>query len=125
MAEKKETNKKRKAYPGEIIWYSILGAFWLIGFVLAILGVLAYNIGTLADNPLYQAEKAVAKFFGKDGAVFDFRLFGALFMLVTMIIFLIVIFYYVSKHSAKLAEQKRKEERLRILMSEEDNTQNN
>lgn len=109
----------RKIYLGEIIWYSFFGITWLTGLVLAILGVCAYNVGRISDNPLYKAEKGFAAAFGQaEGTVWDFRVAGTIFMVVAMIGFLIVIFYYTDKMTKDAAERKRKEERQRILMSD-------
>lgn len=115
-AEKKNTVKKpRKLYVSEIVWYSILGAIWLLGFVFAILGVCAYNVGKLSNNQLYQLEKSFATFFGQEGKVFDFRLWGTLVMVVAMIGFLIAIYAYSNKAQAEIDAARRKKERMAIL----------
>ena len=53
MAAPKKNNAK--AYKrNEIILLSVFGAIWLLGFVLAILGMVAYNLPELTENnPLY------------------------------------------------------------------------
>lgn len=110
-----ETNKKkRKLYTSEIVLYSIFGAIWLFGFVFAILGVCAYNVGKLSLNPLYALEKQFASAFGQTGAM-DFRLWGTLVMVVAMIAFLIAIFAYSNKATNEEAAERRRQERLAIL----------
>lgn len=111
---------KKKFYRSELIWYISLGVVWVTGFVLAILGTCAYNVGRLSSNPLYQAEKGFAAAFGQEeGTVWDFRIAGSIFMVVSMILFLIVIFYFSDKITRDEAAEKRKEERRRILMAGE------
>lgn len=116
-----ETMKpKRKLYRSELIWYICLGVVWVTGFVLAILGTCAYNVGRLSANPLYQAEKGFAAAFGQpEGTVWDFRIAGSIFMVVAMVLFLVVIFYFSDKITRDEAAEKRKEERRRILMAGE------
>ncbi|MCI1734361.1 MAG: hypothetical protein LKM30_01290 [Bacilli bacterium] len=116
--EEKKTKPVRKHYVSEIIWYVSLAACWITGFVFCVLGMIAYNVGRITDNPLYQAEKGFAKAFGqKDGTVWDFRIFGTLVMAVVMILALIVIFYFTDKETKAIAAEKRKQERMRILMA--------
>jgi predicted membrane protein len=109
------TNKKRKLYTSEIVLYCVFGAIWLFGFVFAIFGVLAYNVGKLSLNPFYTMQKNFATFFGMSGAM-DFRLWGSLVMIVAMIAFLISIFAYSSRATSEAAAKRRKEERMKILM---------
>ncbi len=106
---------KRKLYTAEIVLYSVFGAIWLFGFVFAILGVCAYNVGKLSLNPLYQMQKDFATFFHMTG-VMDFRLWGSLVMIVAMIAFLIAIFAFTNKSNQEEAARRRKEERMKILM---------
>lgn len=107
--------QKRKLYTSEIVLYSIFGAIWLFGFVFAIFGVLAYNVGKLSLNPFYAMQKNFASFFNMSG-VMDFRLWGTLVMAVAMIAFLIAIFAYSAKATNQAAAERRKAERLKILM---------
>ncbi|MCH3966742.1 MAG: hypothetical protein LKE52_03890 [Bacilli bacterium] len=116
MADKKKS--RTKLYKSEIVWYSVFGVIFVFGFVVAILGVCAYNVGRLSDNALYQFEKSVATFFKQTG-VCDFRLWGTLFMIVALIGFLISIYHYSNKASDEEAAKRRHAERLRILMDEE------
>jgi flagellar biogenesis protein FliO len=113
-----KVRKERKVYPLEIIWYSFFGLVWVTGLVLAILGVCAWNVGRLSDNPLYAAQKGLAAAFGGKG-IADFRIVGTCFMLVAMVGFLIALYYYATKISQKEAEKRRYEERMRILMAGE------
>ncbi|GEM_PF-1556960 len=106
----------RPIFISEIVWYSIFAVIWVTGLVLAILGVCAYNVGTLANNPLYDAQKGLAAAFGGKG-VADFRIVGSCFMIVAMIGFLIAIYIYTNKISEKKAQEKRYQERMRILMA--------
>lgn len=114
----KKANKQshRPIFISEIVWYSIFGVIWVTGLVLAILGVCAYNVGTLANNPLYAAQKGLAAAFGGSG-VADFRIVGSCFMVVAMIGFLISIYIYTNKIAEKKAADKRYQERMRILMA--------
>ena len=107
--------QKRKLYTSEIVLYYIFGAIWLFGFVFAIFGVLAYNVGKLSLNPFYTMQKNFASFFNMSG-VMDFRLWGTLVMAVAMIAFLIAIFAYSAKANNQAAAERRKAERLKILM---------
>lgn len=107
--------KKRKFYTSEIVLYSIFGAILLFGFVFAILGVCAYNVGKLSVNPLYNLEKQFATAFHMNG-VMDFRLWGTLVMVVAMIAFLIAIYAYSLRASREEAAERRRKERMAILM---------
>ena len=107
---------KRKLYTAEIVLYSVFGAIWVLGFVFAILGVCAYNVGKLSLNPLYQMQKDFATFFHMEAGVIDFRLWGSLVMIVAMIAFLIAIFAFTNKSNQEEAARRRKEERMKILM---------
>ena len=113
---------KRKLYTSEIVVYSIFAAIWLFGFVFAIFGILAYNVGKLSLNPFYTMQKNFAAFFGMSGAM-DFRLWGTLVMVVAMIAFLIAIFAYTAKSNNEEAARRRKEERMKILMDMDLTTQ--
>lgn len=109
--------KRRTIYRSEIVWYSILGALWLFGLIMAILGTCAYNVGRISANTLYGAEKAWARFFGMaDGSILDFRIVGTVVMIVSMLCFFIAIYAYSSKVSEEKAAERRRQERLRILM---------
>lgn len=109
--------KQRKVQKSEIVWYSLLGALWLFGLIMAILGVCAYNVGRISTNPLYGAEKAWAAFFGMpEGAILDFRVVGTVVMVVSMLCFFVAIYVYATKASEREAEERRRQERLRILM---------
>ncbi len=115
MAE--EAKKRRTIYRTEIVWYAILGALWLFGLVLAILGVCAYNVGRISTNPLYGAEKAWATFFGMaEGSILDFRIAGSVVMIVSMLLFFVIIYLFSSKANEELAAERRRQERMRILM---------
>ena len=110
--------KEKKVYTSELVLYIVFGLMWVTGFVFSVLGTIAYNVGRITDNPLYQAQKGFAHAFGRpDGTVWDFRIFGAIVMVVSMILFLIAIYAYSSKKSHEEAARKRKEERMRILMA--------
>lgn len=112
-----ETNKKssRQIFKGEIVWYCIFGAIWVTGFVFAILGICAFNVGKLSTNPLYALQKSFASFFKMQG-VMDFRIVGTVAMIIAMIGVLIVVFSYTAKTVELEAKKRRHEERMRILM---------
>lgn len=112
-------SSKRKLFVGEIVWLSIFGAIWIVGFVFAILGVCAYNVGKLSTNSLYSLQKSFASFFGMDG-VMDFRIVGTAAMILAMIGLLIVIFYYTNKAVQEENKKRRYEERMRILMESDE-----
>lgn len=114
-----EKKAKRIIYKSEIVWYSIFGAIWLLGLILGILGICAFNVGKLSNNPLYQAQKDLATFFGVEGLI-DFRLVGTIIMLIAMVLFLIAIYVYSTKANEKLAAERRAEERRRILFGDLD-----
>ena len=116
MAE--ESKKSRRVvYKAELVWYGILGALWLFGLILSILGVCAYNVGKISSNTLYGAEKAWASFFGMpEGSILDFRILGSVIMIVCMLVFFVVIFLFSSKASEEKAAERRRQERMRILM---------
>lgn len=113
--EEKVKKNKRKLYTSEIVLYSVFGAIWLFGFVFAVLGMCAYNVGKLSMNKLYELQKSFATFFHMNG-VMDFRLWGTLVMAISMIAFLIAIYAYTAKATNEEANQRRKEERMKILM---------
>lgn len=118
-----EKKTKRKPFTSEIVLYSIFGAIWIVGFVFAILGVCAYNVGKLSENDLYALQKSFASFFHMNG-VMDFRLWGSLLMVVSMIAFLIAIAAYSNKAEQEEAKERRRAERMRILMeADESNNQ--
>ena len=97
MAAPKKNNAK--AYKrNEIILLSVFGAIWLLGFVLAILGMVAYNLPKLTENnPLYAAQKGFASFLGINGVV-DFRILGTVIFLVATIFIIIVLRHYANKY---------------------------
>lgn len=111
----KQSKKTRKVFGGEIAWYAIFGSLWITGFVFAILGVCAYNVGKLSTNSLYDLQRRFAAFFHMDG-VMDFRVVGTIAMVIAMIGILIVVFSYTSKASELEAKKRRQAERMKILM---------
>lgn len=115
MAEN-EKKQKRSLYTSEIVLYSIFGAFWIVGFVFAILGLFAYNYGKLSENSLYALQKSFATFFKMKSTVMDFRLWGTIIMVVMMVCFLITVFAYANRAEKQAAEERRRAERMRILM---------
>ncbi len=114
---KENKEEKRVIYTSEIVLYSIFGTIWLFGFVLGILGICAYNIGKLSNNPLYQFETNLGAFLGWDG-ICDLRIVGTVIMLISMVILLIIIYVYSVKVKEQLATERREAERRRILMDD-------
>ncbi len=110
----KPEKKKRKLYISEIVWYCIIGTIWLFGFVLAILGVCAYNVGDISANKLYAAEKALGEFLGWESRA-SFAMIGTVIMVIAMICFFIAIYAYAYKASETENTQRRLEERRKIL----------
>lgn len=121
---KKVAKKIKSLYLSEFIILIVLSLIFITGLVFAILGMFAYNLGKLADNPLYQAQKAFATFFKHDGAVFDFRIFGTIIMVVSMLGFLISVYLYSLKEAKEIANKRRIEERNRILSAENSDLDN-
>ena len=121
---KKEAKKIKSLYQSELVILIILSVFFLTGLIFALLGMFAYNFGKLSDNPLYQAQKAFATFFNKDGSVFDFRIFGTIIMVVCMFGYLISVYFYSLKEAREIAKKRRVEERKRILSAENSDLDN-
>ena len=121
MAEK----GKKKLYRSEIVLYIIFGVIWLTGLVMSILGIIANNAGKLSTSALYNAQKGMAKFFGVADGIWDFRVVGTIFMAFALVCFLIAIFAYSQKSINEEAKARRKEERLKILMSSDFNSAEN
>ena len=122
---KKEPRKIKSLYLSEFIILLVLSLFFITGLVFAILGMFAFNVGKLADNPLYQAQKSFATFFkSKEGAVFDFRIFGTIVMVVSMLGFLLSVYLYSLKETKEIAKKRRIEERNRILSAESSDLDN-
>jgi hypothetical protein len=117
--EEKVKKSHRKIFKGEIVWYCIFGFLWITGLVFAILGICAFNVGKLSTNPLYELQKSFAAFFKMQG-VMDFRIVGTVAMIIAMIGILIVVFSYTAKAAELEAKQRRREERMKILMESED-----
>lgn len=111
-------NKQKKSKVTEITLLSIFGTIWLFGFILAILGVIAYNLPSLTqNNPLYSAQKNLAAFLKINGVV-DFRLLGSVVLLAAMVCILVVIFHYANKYDQIKAKKARKAERLKNLLDD-------
>lgn len=122
--KKKEAKKIKNLYLSEFIILIVLSVIFITGLVFAILGMIAFNVGKLSDNPLYQLQKSFATFFGHNGAVFDFRIFGTIIMVVAMLGFLISIYLYSLKEAKEIANKRRIEERNRILNAENSDLDN-
>lgn len=111
-------DKRKKSKVTEIVLLSIIGAVWLLGFILAILGVVAYNLPThTTNNPLYSAQKALASFLGL-GNIIDFRILGTIIFLIAMVLGVAVLFHYANKYDQIKAKKARREERRKNLLNE-------
>ena len=116
MAKSKLSVSRRK----EIILLSTAGLIWLTGFVFCILGVYAYNgPGKLANNPIYQSQKAFGNWLGLAGMV-DYRFFGTVICLIGMVLFLIIFYNYANKFDKINERKKRQAERLKSLVEEDE-----
>ena len=116
MAKSKLSVSRRK----EIVLLSIAGLIWLTGFVFCILGVYAYNgPGKLANNPIYQSQKAFGNWLGLAGMV-DYRFFGKVICLIGMVLFLIIFYNYANKFDKINERKKRQAERLKSLVEEDE-----
>ena len=112
--------KEKKSKVWEISLLSVFGAIWLFGFILAILGMVAFNAPVATkDNPLYQAQKSFASFLGMKGIV-DFRVLGSAILVIAMIFIIWILYYYANKYEAIKAKKARRDERMKALLSEED-----
>lgn len=116
MAAPKKNNAK--AYKrNEIILLSVFGAIWLLGFVLAILGMVAYNLPKLTENnPLYAAQKGFASFLGINGVV-DFRILGTVIFLVATIFIIIVLRHYANKYDVIKSKKERRKQMVQDFLS--------
>lgn len=111
-------DKKKKSKVTEIVLLSIIGAVWLLGFTLAVLGVIAYSLPThTINNPLYSAQKALASFLGM-GKIIDFRILGTIIFLIAMVLGVAVLYHYANKYDQIRAKKARREERRKNLLSE-------
>ena len=121
MAAPKKNNAK--AYKrNEIILLSVSGLSGIIyqrssGFVLAILGIVAYNLPKLTENnPLYAAQKGFASFLGINGVV-DFRILGTVIFLVATIFIIIVLRHYANKYDAIKSKKERRKQMVQDFLS--------
>lgn len=97
--------KEKKSKVWEISLLSVFGAIWLFGFILAILGMVAFNAPVATkDNPLYQAQKSFASFLGMKGIV-DFRVLGSAILVIAMIF--IIGFYIIMLTSMMLLRLRK------------------
>lgn len=112
--------KEKKTKVNEIVLLSVFGAIWLLGFILAILGMIAFNApGRLSDNPLYGAQKGLASFLGIKGLV-DFRILGSVILIVAMVFIIWVLYHYANKYDSIKAKKARREERMKALLNEDE-----
>lgn len=109
--EKKVHNKSKII---EIVWLSVFGTIWFIGFIFGILGLFAFNIEPVTTNPLYIAQRAFGTMMNM--GLVDFRIFGAILMLVSMIVMVIVLYYYANKHDTIKITKQRREKMLKDLL---------
>lgn len=115
-------NKHKKSKVTEIVLLSVFGTVWVFGFILAILGVVAFNLPSLTiNNPLYSAQKNLGKFLNINGIV-DFRLLGSAILLVAMVFLIITIYHYANKYDQIKAKKARKEERLKSILKDAEST---
>lgn len=111
--------KEKKSKVTEIVLLAVFGSLWLLGFILAVLGMVAFNApGRLSDNALYQAQKGLAKFLGMKGLV-DFRILGSVVLIVAMIFIIWTLYHYANKYDAIKAKKARREERMKALLSDD------
>lgn len=118
------TSKEKKSKRTEIVLLSIFGAIWLFGFVLAILGVYAFNgPGKISNNPIYSAQRNLAQFLGMKGLV-DFRIWGSIILVLAMIVLIGILYHYANKYDSIKAKKERTAERMKnykMLQDEEEN----
>lgn len=111
-------SKVKQIKRSEIILLSIFGCIALLGFIISILGIIAFSLPTVTkNNPLYSAQVNFAKWLGI-GSLVDFRILGTIIMVIGVVFLLVVLQHYASKHDEIQAKIQRKEERRKNLMRE-------
>lgn len=118
MAEK--TKKNRKSQVWEIIWLVLFGIIWVAGLVIGILGICAHNVGWLLTNPLYAAETSMTQWLNWGFRV-DWRIFGAILLVIGTIGLVITLFYFANKHDKEAIKAARRAERLKAILASEAN----
>lgn len=117
-------NKEKKSKRTEIVLLSIFGAVWLFGFILAILGIYAFNgPGKISNNPIYSAQRNLAQFLGMKGLV-DFRIWGSIILVLAMIVLIAVFYHYANKYDTIKAKKERRAERMKSFIEEDENEAN-
>lgn len=108
----------KKAKKTEIVLLVIFGCIAALGLILAVLGIVAFNLPTVTkNNPLYQAQQSLAKALHM-GKLIDFRILGAIILVVGVVLILVTLQHYAAKHDEIKAKIQRREERRRNLMKE-------
>lgn len=98
--------KARNSIIIEITWLSIFVAIWVMGLVFAILGMCAFNIEPVTTNPVYIAQKTFGSMIGL--GLVDFRIFGSILILLSMLGLIVVLYYYANKYDTiKITKERR------------------
>lgn len=119
MAEKSKplTKEEKRSRGWEIFWYCLFGLIWVAGIALGIIGICAHNVGWLTYNPLYQAETSLTNWLNW-GFRIDFRVFGAVLILIGTIGLIIDLFVYANKHDKEKIKEQRRATRLQAILKD-------
>lgn len=111
-----KVNKERKSIITEIVLLSIFGTFWVLGLVFCILGMCAFNIDPVTLNPIYMAQKTMGSIFGL--GLIDFRIFGTVILLVSMVLIIGILYYYANKYDTVKITKNRREKMMKELLEQ-------
>lgn len=119
-----ESVKKAKKFDAgkfwEWFWLSFFGLFFLGGVTFGILGIVCNNAPRVLEDPLYLSQKSFVSWLNWPflGLV-DYRVFGAILLLIGSIGILIDLYVTANRAEKKALVQSRREERLKALMADE------
>ncbi|HBD06167.1 MAG TPA: hypothetical protein DCY93_02005 [Firmicutes bacterium] len=112
------SDRIKKSKRTEIVLLVIFGCLWLLGLILGILGIIAFNLPKLtSDNPLYSAQVNLAQKLHM-GNLIDFRILGTIILIIATLFIVIVLQHYAHKYDEIKAKTQRREERRRNLLKE-------
>lgn len=112
--EHKQLTKEQKSKIVEITLLSFFGAIWLMGLVFAILGMCAFNIDPVTQNPVYMAQKTFGSILGM--GLVDFRIFGSILIIVSMLAIIIILYIYANKYDTIKITRDRRERMMKELL---------
>ncbi len=101
---------KKKLHKKEIVWYIISGIIWVAGLGLLVTGIVGgYLPGLAKDNPIVQAEKAMASWLHMG---LDFKWLGIILIIIGAIIVASVLVYYAKRHDIDQDRALKRAQRL-------------